>query len=201
MTAVTRTFNPGLPIAGSTLEQPTEVHLRDVRCFKYASYSYVYSQCENDYVRYVLDRIPVFNKHKRVLIDVKIHDLKPNNVACVPGWHLDGSINPKNLPKRPETFTIFVTGQRALTAFLAEPIKLDVEEEWNFATMSRSCARMVPEDHPAHVISSCQFGTYNDTYFHAGQPATGYERRLLVRTTETDIIKPQNKIYTPHTHP
>jgi len=199
-TVVTKTFNATLPLAGAVLEQPTEAELRDVRCFKYADYDYVYGQCGSDYVRHVLDCIPILNKHKRVLIDVKVHDLKPSNVPCVPGWHLDGSVNPEGLPKRPETLTIFVTGCMALTKFLDEPIKLDVTEGLNFAAMNRVCARMIPKDHPTHTISSCQFATYNDTYFHTGTAAQGVERRLLVRTTETDIIKPQNRIYTPHTH-
>ena len=200
MTAVSKTFNPALPILGTVLEQPTRADLRDVRCFKYADYDYVYNNCENDYVRHILDRMPVMNKHKRVLIDIKVHDLQLDYVSCVPGWHLDGSINPKGLPKRPETFTLFVTGQAARTRFLAESIKLDVKESWDFATMNCHCAKMIPKDHPEWAIPSCQFGTYSDNYFHRGSSSLGTERRLLVRTAETDIIQPQNRIYTPYTH-
>lgn len=194
------TFNPNLPKLGERLEQPTEAELRDVRCFKYADYRYAYEHCGNDYVRHVLDRINIIGKHKRVLIDIKIHDLKPEEVACVPGWHLDGSINPKKLPKEPENFTLFITGTHARTQFLDVPIVLDVKDEWSFAAMSRACSRKIPDNHPTWSIPGCQFGTYDDHYFHRGQAATKKERRLLVRTTETDIIAPQNRIYTPYTH-
>ena len=193
-------FNPGLPQLGAALRAPRQTELEDVRCFKYADFEYAYANCENDYVRYVLDQIPIFGKHERVLVDIKVHDLEPGEIPCVPGWHLDGSINPKNLPKKPETLTLFVTGGTALTEFLAMPITLPVGDEWSFASMSRRCARQIPKSHPVWTIPGCTFGTYDDHYFHRGAIAMERKRRLLVRTTETDIITPQNKIYTPYTH-
>lgn len=195
-----QTFNPRLPDLGRRLEQPAAADLRDVRCFKYADYQYAYDNCGSDYVRHVLDEIPVFHQHKRVLIDIKVHDLDPNEVACVPGWHLDGSINPKKLPKKPETLTLFVTGDGAKTEFLEIPIDLEVKDDWSFAMMSRACSARVPEDYPTWEIPGCTFGTYDDHYFHRGKKATKKERRLLVRTTETDIVTPRNKIYTPYKH-
>lgn len=194
------TFNPGLPTLGAELTQPSPTELRDVRCFKYAELEWARRECGSDYVRYVLDNIPIFGKHKRVLIDIKIHDLKPVETPCAPGWHLDGSINPRNEPKQPELLTLFVTGEHARTEFLRDPISLPVKDGCDFAVMSRSCCRLIPEGYATWQIPSCTFGTYGDHHFHRGTPATGYERRLLVRTTETDIIKPQNKIYTPYTH-
>lgn len=193
-------FNPDLPKLGARLQQPVRSELRDVRCFKYADYKYALDNCGNDYVRYVLEQIPIYGNHERVLIDIKVHDLEPEDVPCVPGWHLDGSINPKNLPKEPEVFTLFVSGAYARTEFLAQPIVLDVEDSWNFATMSKRCSRLVPEDDPTWSIPSCQFGTYDDHHFHRGKPARSKERRLLIRTTETDIIQPKNCIYTPYKH-
>lgn len=193
-------FNPALPLLGERLVDPTASDLADVRCFKYADFEYVRKFCENAYVRYVLEHMPIMNNHKRVLIDVKVHDLRVEEVACVPGWHLDGSVNPKKLSKQGEVLTLFVSGQHALTEFLACPIECDVKDTWDFAMMSRACSTKIPADHPTWSIPSCQFGTYNDHYFHRGKPATGKERRLLVRTTETDIIEPKNCIYTPYTH-
>lgn len=196
----TEVFNPQRPRLGARLHQPSVSALEDVRCFKYADFDYVYSSCENDYVRYVLDNIPVIGKHKRVLIDVKVHNLKRGDVPCVPGWHLDGSINPKQLPKQPETLTLFVTGLCARTEFVDEPLTMEVDERLDFAVMQRVCAQQIPDDVDVWTIPSCQFATYDDHYFHRGSRAIRNERRLLIRTTETDIIAPQNRIYTPHTH-
>ncbi len=194
-------FNANLPTIRRAVPGPSDSELKDVRCFKYADYDYVYRNCANDYIRYVLDHIPIFGRHKHVLLDVKVHDLKQGQIPCVPGWHLDGSINPKNLPKRPEVFTLFVTGSNARTEFFSEPIRIEVEDSWNFATMSRKCSRFVPQLTLAvWTAGYCQFVTYDDHHFHRGRRATGNEKRLLIRTTETDIITPQNRIYIPYTH-
>lgn len=193
-------FNPNLPLIGACLVPPNDADLSCIDCFKYADYDYVRSVCQNDYVRYVLDHIPIFGKHKRVLIDVKVHELEVGNVACVPGWHLDGSINPKKLPKQPETFSLFVTGQHALTEFLGAPITMDIDPKLDFAMKSNMCATRIPNNHPVWTMPSCQFGTYDDRYFHRGKVVTGNECRLLVRTTETDIIEPKNRVYIPYTH-
>jgi len=198
---VKHTFNPHFPGLDDKLSAPSENDILNVVSFKYADYDYVYKYCDNDYVRYVLNNIPIFGQHKRVLIDLKVHDLKPEFVPCVPGWHLDGSINPKKLPKQPEIFTLFVTGEHSLTEFLTKEIQLEVNDRWDFAMMSKACSRLVPKDYPSQSIPSCQFASYGDHYFHRGKLSTGYERRLLVRTTETDIIEPQNKIYTPYIYP
>jgi hypothetical protein len=170
-----------------------------VRCFKYADFKYARNNCNNAYVRHVLDNIPIMGRHKRVLLDIKVHDLQPGDVPCVSGWHLDGSINPNALPKRPETFALFVTSEHATTQFLDTPINLEVNDSWNFATMSQRCARMIPDGHPTLSIPSCQFMIYDDHYFHRGPTVDRPTKRLLVRTTETDIIKPRNRIYDPYT--
>lgn len=194
------TFNPTLPKYGVSLEAPSINDIANVSCYKYADIEYVLSVCDNAYVKYVLNKIPIFNKHKRVLIDIKVHDLSTGDYACIPGWHLDGSINPYNLPKKPETFTLFVTGVAALTEFLAKPISFEIDESLDFAARSNLYSRKIPKCHPVTSIPSVTFATYDDSYYHRGKASSGNERRLLIRTTETDIIAPKNSIYTPYRH-
>lgn len=124
-----RIFNPTLPVLGKLLPPPTEEDLQGVVSFKYADFDYAYRECGSDYVRHVLESAPIQGNHKRVLVDIKIHDLKHGEYPCVPGWHLDGSANIRDLPKRPEIFSLFVTGDHARTEFLRRPIELGVKEE------------------------------------------------------------------------
>lgn len=194
------TFNPTLPKYGASLEAPSFDDIANVTCYKYADIEYVLGVCDNDYVKYVLSKIPIFNKHKRVLIDIKVHNLVVGDYTCVPGWHLDGSINPNKLPKKPETFTLFVTGSAALTEFLAQEFIVDIDESLDFAARSNFYSGKIPSSHPITVIPSCTFSTYDDSYYHRGKASSGRERRLLIRTTETDIINPKNSIYTPYHH-
>lgn len=64
--------------------------------------------------------------------------------------------------------------------------------------MSRTGAA-IPENWPTWTVPACTFATYNDAFFHRGAWATGDERRLLIRITETDVIEPQNRPHKPHT--
>lgn len=197
---IRKIFNPTLPGLSKTLEQPNNLEFKNIQCFKYADYNHVWNRCDNDYVRYILSQIPIFNKHKYVLIDLKVHNLKIGETPCLPGWHLDGSINPKRLPKQPEVMTLFVIGTTARTEFLAKQITLDIPDRYNFAMMSKFGAQLIPKTYPVFTIPSCTFVTYTDSYFHRGSAASISECRLLIRTTETDIIEPQNRTYTPYTH-
>jgi len=176
--------------------------LRKIVCLKYADYDYVMDVCESDMVRQILRNAPIEGNHTRVLVDVKVHDLKKGQHTCLPGWHLDGSNTPEGFEKRPEVHHLFVASAFALTEFLDTPIDIPIDPSWTFADRSRKIGALLDEmDLPAFTIPNCNFVTYDDTFFHRGAQATGDELRLLVRVTETDVIKPQNRVYTPYTHP
>lgn len=197
LNTIKKSFNKSRPQLQDSLEPPTLKDLEGIQCFKYADCDFVYAQCENDYVKYVLSRIPIFNKHKRVLVDIKVQDLVEGDYPCLPGWHLDGSSNKRNLEKKPETFTLFVTGSHACTEFVDEPIELDIDASWDFSEISKNCSKQIPESVNTWALPSCRFGTYDDSFFHRGPKSRGNERRLLIRTTETDILRPKNSIYQP----
>ena len=197
----TKIFNPTLPtvLAPRFRIRPPFLHeLNHIKCFKYADINYAFEQSDN-YVRAILSSIPIFNKHKRVLIDIKLHNLTKGETPCTPGWHLDGSICPKGQTKTPERFTLFVTGESCLTEFLADPFEHEVREQDTFMDFVR-LGKKIKKDHRIYTIPSCTFVSYDDTYFHRGAIAKDKEARLLIRTTETDIIPAQNKIYTPYTY-
>ncbi len=175
--------------------------LKNIYCHKYADVDYARTNCNSDLVRTIIDNAPIENRHKRVLVDIKVHSITKGQYACTPGWHLDGSINPKGLEKKPEIHHIFVASKHALTEFVDTPVDLEVNPTWNFAQISKNVGAALNElVLPVFMIPSCHFITYDDTFFHRGAQATGDELRLLVRVTETDIIEPQNRIYTPYTH-
>lgn len=184
-----------------SVKETLDNELRGVASFKYADYHYVMDVSSN-LVRHVLKHAPIENKHRNVLVDVKLHELKRGQYACVPGWHLDGSINhPEMEDKRPELHHLFVASQFARTEFIDMPFELHVDPKWTFAERSNKIGGILDEmSVPIFTIPNCTFVTYDDTFFHRGAQATGDELRLLIRVTETDVIKPQNRIYTPYTH-
>jgi len=174
--------------------------LRRIVSFKYADY--VMDMCQSDLVRQILRHAPIENKHRRVLVDVKMHDLKKGQHTCLPGWHLDGSMNPEGIEKKPELHHLFVGSMFCRTQFLDSPLDIPIDPSWTFAERSKKLGALLDDMILSiFTIPNCHFVTYDDTFFHRGAQSEGDELRLLVRVTETDVIHPQNRIYTPYTHP
>ena len=175
--------------------------LKQVVCVKYADYNYAMDVCHSDLVRLILRSAPIEGNHKNILVDIKVHDLKKDEFACLPGWHLDGSNNPKGFEKKSELHHLFVASRFALTEFLDTPLDVPIDPNWTFAERSQKLGMLLNEmELPIFTIPNCRYVTYDDSFFHRGKQATGDELRLLVRVTETDIIEPQNRVYTPYTH-
>ena len=61
--------------------------------YKYADVDYVYPRT-NGLVKHIIETAPLTTGglYKRVLIDIKVQDLHPEICSCLPGWHLDGSM-------------------------------------------------------------------------------------------------------------
>jgi hypothetical protein len=178
-----------------------DAELKRITSVKYADYRYAMDACRSDLVRNILRFAPIEGNHKNILVDIKVHDLGKGEFACVPGWHLDGSNNPNNLEKKPELHHLFVASRFALTEFLDTPLDIPIDPSWTFAERSQKIGILLNEmELPVFTIPNCLYVTYDDSFFHRGKQATGDELRLLVRVTETDIIEPQNRVYTPYTH-
>jgi hypothetical protein len=175
----------------------------EISPMKYADFTYARMACNSSLVRYLLDSAPIVGRHKRVLVDIKVHDLKEGEYTCMPGWHLDGSVNIHGADKQPELHHLFIAGPSARTEFLDIPIELPIDPKWDFAQKSRLIGAQLDKMKglPVFTAPNCEFVTYDDSYFHRGTAAQQPCVRLLVRVTETDVILPQNKINIPYTHP
>ncbi|MFY0656247.1 MAG: hypothetical protein JXR12_05790 [Neptunomonas phycophila] len=179
-------FNEQRPIALKELEFPTP-DLYPTRMFKHADINFAYEN-SNDYVKYVLDSVKTENKHRRILVDVKVHNLSVGEYPCLPGWHCDTTafIDEKG---KPENLYLIAVGDNR-TEFLANPF------EWNSDTMDqRKIARHIPKDAPVVSIPNstiCKFGRYD---FHRGPCSTVAGTRILIRVLESDIVTPRNKSF------
>mgnify|MGYP001626540259 CR=1 FL=1 len=176
-------FNERHPVALKELVPQTHDQY-PTKFFKNASFRHVYEN-SNDYVRYVLDNVPIVGNHKRVLVDVKVHDLNEGDHPCIPGWHCDTAMN-VNSSTLPEVHHLFVVGDNR-TEFLAEPF------EWNDSVVNQvTIASTIPEDIKTSIIPNatiCRFGRLD---FHRGPKATSSCKRLLIRVSETGTASTNN---------
>lgn len=139
--------------------------------FKYADVDHVYPRT-SWVVQQIIETAPITGRFKRVLIDVKVQDLHPELCSCIPGWHLDGSM------REIEVHHLYVLNGPQ-TEFVDEPMFLDRRH-------------LIPDDVKITTAREGFITTFTSLDFHRGVYATKPTRRLLVRLTETNIIRPRN---------
>lgn len=142
-----------------------------------------------DYIRNIVSAVELVGNHSRVLIDIKVQDLKPGMPTCIPGWHCDSVVD-VNHPSRPEVHHLFVTGFDALTQFIDEPIELNYPKDAPLSHLQEQIKAINPK---SRTLQSATWTTYGRTDFHRGAITRKAHRRLLVRVTETDLILPSMK--------
>lgn len=164
--------------------------------FKYADIDFVRRRT-TDYVRHVLGLMPIKGSHSRILVDVKMHDMKRGNYPCLPGWHCDGYKDPRMSLDCAEVFHLYVAGH-CRTEFITEPLRLSLppgscsrEHHRHFAN------QMEGKDLSFAQVPDCTVVSYGRWDFHRGVAAQVDEKRLLVRVCETDIIRPRNAPFSP----
>lgn len=143
-----------------------------------------------DYVRRVLDAVALRGQHRHVVVDVKVTDIEPGRPPCIPGWHCDSVLDPRH-PSRPEVHHLFVTGSASLTEFVDGPVELEIGPARSPQAFLREVNRQLEELAPrVRSAPSCRLVEYGRFHLHRGALGRGRERRLLVRVTETDLIRP-----------
>ena len=182
-------FNKEPLLLGENFPQPQPDDFPAL-CFKNASREYVLRNTTK-YVRDIIGAIPLRRKHRFISVDVKVHDIEPGRYPCIPGWHTDTVIDPRS-NGRPEVHTLFVTGFASLTEFIGEQVCLTLPTTGN-VLLEHFRAEIDAISPQIRKIPSCQLVTYGRYDFHRGSLGLSFEKRLLIRVSETDIIKPQNK--------
>lgn len=146
------------------------------------------------YVLEMIAKVPLSRDYRYTLIDVKVHDLVTGVYPCLPGWHCDGFIDPRQ-GSRGETHYLFVTGQGARTEFLKAPIELEFPPRKRGKALLHSFQTQLRELEPkAEAVPSCQWVRFGRWDFHRGPRARLNEKRLFLRITESDVLRPNKKV-------
>lgn len=118
-------------------------------------------------------------KHDRVVVDLKVVDLKEGETTCIPGWHIDTVVTPYH-DSLPENHLIFCT--EFGTEFLNTPV------EFNPNMMHFREVLETLGEHEVFTADPGKVYRYSRTHFHRGPKVTRDCRRLLMRITETNVI-------------
>lgn len=155
--------------------------------YKNASLSYVESKT-TPYVRNILRHMPFGHKHKRILIDIKVHHLECGMFPANPGWHIDGKQNIIDAQQANNIYHIFLCSQSCLTEFLPYPVERDVCPD-SILDYNMLFSGIEGVSIPSNTI--CTYSVAP----HRARAAAKKETRLLIRAVETNHILPRNRSF------
>lgn len=163
-----------------------------------------------DLTRSALAACPIANDRRYVVVDTKVHMLKPGMWPAIPGWHTDGvprgnSWSPADgVPnihlqdraegegQRAPRYHLLVTGEGCLTEFVVERNFVVPVPECPSETLYSDMTHFVNATRPqTFVAPSCRVLTWDWWDIHRGVAAKSSEWRFLIRVTETDHLAPQ----------
>jgi hypothetical protein len=175
------------------IEPPTWDSIKDQRSFKYAALDFVMRN-STEPIRAILKQMPIEGNHRYVVVDVKLHDIIEGQFPCLPGWHMDCTLNPWHDTK-PDVHHIYVVGAGCRTRFLAEDFTMEFPTviPAQVKTLMNSVEHKSWKAEEAHVYRYDRFG------LHAPSVAESTGKRMLIRVTETDLIRPNRRYFSKFT--
>lgn len=182
-------------VVGKTFHEPQESDFPKVS-YKYADFDWIMQQELTDYVKTILAEMESSfeRQHKRILVDIKVHELKIGQTPALQFWHIDAVSNPLNKAEE-EVHHIFVSNEFCLTEFLDFPLSIDIPETGNIdfdrlLSQKEYKTCVFPIKVPPNTI--LKYGRH----LHRATKSTKSHKRLLIRATETDTILSQNRPFT-----
>lgn len=173
------------PVKIKKVKPPSEQELESQLSFKYSSYNFAL-QNSTEGVRKIINSVRLSGEYKYTVVDVKVVSLKKGEFPCLPGWHTDCTLDPHHKTK-PETHHIYIYGADCRTRFLADPLSIDLS---NKNLKKEICTSVEKQELKEISIEEGYIYRYNRFSIHAPSQAGKSGTRLLVRVTETDLIRP-----------
>ena len=159
-------------------EQPVVCKYADLKCAIKAS---------SGKVARLLESIPIGGMHKHSLVDIKIAQMTAGQWPCVPGWHTDCTLN-VNHHTKPDVHRIIVSGAGCRTRFIDEPISIEARED-PYDYIQEQIDKLMPK---TIDLEENTVYRYERDGLHTCMPAMKDGPRILIRVTETDLVRPNN---------
>jgi hypothetical protein len=118
------------------------------------------------------------------IVDVKFHDLPPDNHTCIPGWHIDGSLLSSS-NAIPEQYLLYVCGEDSMTEFCLD--RVEVPKSLDAVAIIKA-----HKDEGVFRMRSGQAIRYDGLQMHRGTPAGKGGKRLLIRLMTSPVIRGQS---------
>lgn len=163
-------------------------------------------------MRELLETVPLVGDKNYITVDTKVTLLMPGWYPAIPGWHTDGvprgeELLPdakgkprldkqSELPKNVPHYHVISVGLDSPTEFVNQPFELDIENFDNSDLYKELTQKVNPlvADGKLEVVSlSDAWVSWDWWNVHRAIPADKTGWRLLIRVTESDVLKPRTK--------
>lgn len=181
----TKLINPEQPQVIMKLTPPTIEELGTQISFKYVLLNQALEH-SSPTIRKIIESVPIVGEYKYNLVDVKVKKLNRGEFPCLPGYHLDCTMNPDHKTK-PEIHHIYIFGCNCKTKFVVSPIIIPFQDD----KLVNVDAAILKQNPNIIELDEETLYRYNRFNLHAPSVAQSNGFRLLIRVTETDLITPR----------
>ena len=175
-------------------------------------------------VRRLLEQCPLVGDKNYVTVDTKVTLLMPGWFPAIPGWHTDGvprgdallpdAKGAPHLEEQPHMegvaprYHVISVGLDSPTEFVNEPFGIDIENFDNpglYKELTQKVNPLVTDGSLSTVAESDVWVSWDWWSVHRAVAAEKTGWRLLIRVTESDVLKPrtedfiraQSQVYVP----
>jgi len=163
-------------------------------------------------MRELLETVPLVGDKNYITVDTKVTLLMPGWYPAIPGWHTDGVPRGEELlpdakgkprldkqaelPEIAPHYHVISVGLDSPTEFVNQPFELDIENFDNpdlYKELTQKVNPLVEESKLDVVSLSDAWVSWDWWNVHRAIPADKTGWRLLIRVTESDVLKPRTK--------
>lgn len=175
-------------------------------------------------MRELLEQVPLKGDKSYITVDTKVTFLMPSWYPAIPGWHTDGvprgeellpdAKGKPRLDKQNELkesaphYHVISVGLDSPTEFISQPFELDIENFDNsdlYKELTQKVNPLVNNKELSVTSISDAWVSWDWWNVHRAIPAESTGWRLLIRVTESDVLKarvkdfirPQSQVYVP----
>lgn len=201
-------FNTTEPRVGRGIENPPDDEIRNTPGLFQASLDDALKY-GGELTRAALSAFDLHGDREYVVVDTKIHMLKPGFMPAIPGWHTDavprathsaspvGPLPPdlaRQIDLQSPRMHLLTTGTGCHTLFAVDPIELDLEANGTTDLYAEVTRKMEAEYGGAFQEYPCRAVEWDWWQLHTAQCARASEWRFLIRVTETDYCAPNSDL-------
>jgi hypothetical protein len=142
----------------------------------------------NDVLLFYKENLMDLCEHRFITVDVKWGYVKKSEFPCIEGWHCD-TVQPINMEKGVSEKHYIISDNNQTTEFYVNDYQADPERLWSDISLD-----IGDDEEFVYKPNAGELVRYYRENMHRCPKFTENCHRLLIRISETDIIRPNRRL-------